>query len=158
MARWEPRLYSHIAIHAYNTLKHVVNGTGCGYLLEEAVERLLVKRTISYTCMLLGCIIDYHCSVRDSRIHCGPGVRAAIRALYMLYGVMHPERVACLDGYSVVLDSVGLMNYTSMVEDCVETYVTIHEKHGVNIFEVERVLYKMIEGVHKEMGSSCAWA
>ena len=155
MARWEPRILALNAVKAYVLLSRAASVAGCSHAVDEAVDRLLLKMQLSWTCILFGCVIDMSCEIRDDVTYCGPEARTAIKALYMLYGVIHPERVLCADGLSLVLDSAGVEGLKQMLEDCARIYVTIHARLGTDVHVVLDYVYRAVDRVHKEMGSMC---
>ncbi len=121
----------------------------------DAVDRLLGRMQLSWTCILLGCILDGLCDVDGGVLDCGPGARTAIKSLYMLYGVIHPERVLCADGVHILLDSAGVNGLKRVLEDCIRTYVAAHARLDTGMNTVLNYVYRMIDYVHREMGSSC---
>lgn len=155
MARWEPRILALNAVKAYVLLSRAASVAGCSHAVDEAVDRLLLKMQLSWTCILFGCVVDASCEIRDDTMYCGPEARTVIKALYMLYGIVHPERVLCADGIHLVLDSVGVDGLKQMLEDCARIYVTIHVRVGADIDAVLNYVYRMVDSVHREMGSMC---
>ena len=155
MVRVEPRILALTAVKAYVLLSRAASAAGCTYALMDAVEGLLLGRRLSWTCILLGCIMDDLCSMDGGVLRCGPGARATIKSLYMLYGVIHPEHILCADGVYIVLDPGGVDGVKKMLEDCIRTHVAMHARLDTGMDTVLDYVYRMVDSVHKEMGSSC---